>query len=291
MDELKIIKLGLQNLDLGAADHDPVVNLHKSGLFSLYRVNVKSADGSRRIAVKVMDSISMARTELEGLHALRENGCRIPDPYGVYEKSGKALLFMEFIEPGRPPDFRGDLLENLKRLYSTEYRRWGWRSANFIGNLPQPNGWHDSFTEFWWRDRIEPQLRLAVSKGRLPESLVHMAEEIVARKSREWHLDSFSPRMIHGDLWSGNILASKSGVYLLDPSAAIGHPEQDLAMLDLFGSPLRSGDYEDLCRMFGSPEGFVERMAFWQLYPLLVHTNIFGGSYATSVERVLREYA
>ena len=105
-------------------------------------------------------------------------------------------------------------------------------------------------------------------------------ENIVSQCSTTWQLDSLSPRLIHGDLWSGNlVVGSKGRCYLIDPSLAYGNPEQDLAMLALFGSCLSLQQKEDIAENFGVGVNFYERIAFWQIYPLLVHVNIFGSSY------------
>jgi fructosamine-3-kinase len=87
------------------------------------------------------------------------------------------------------------------------------------------------------------------------------------------------PARLHGDLWSGNVLADRSGLpWLIDPAAYGGHREMDLAMLDLFGHlPARTVDtYEEVTPL---ADGWRERIALWQLFPLLVHAVLFGGGY------------
>jgi fructosamine-3-kinase len=99
------------------------------------------------------------------------------------------------------------------------------------------------------------------------------------------------PARVHGDLWSGNVLAGADGrPWLIDPAAHGAHRELDLSMLDLFGSvPDRTrAAYEEVWPL---GEGFEERVALWQLQPLLVHAILFGGSYGAAVDRVARRYA
>jgi fructosamine-3-kinase len=99
------------------------------------------------------------------------------------------------------------------------------------------------------------------------------------------------PARLHGDLWSGNVLAGADGrPWLIDPAAYGGHREIDLAMLRLCGGP---GDrcfaaYEEVARL---APGHSDRVALYQLLPLLVHAVLFGGGYAGSVERAARQYA
>ena len=104
-------------------------------------------------------------------------------------------------------------------------------------------------------------------------------------------LPSDGPALVHGDLWWGNVLAGEDGrAWLIDPSVHGGHPEEDLAMLALFGSVpdhlLRA--YQEVRPL---APGWAERVALFQLYPLLVHAVLFGGSYHGRAEEVARRYA
>jgi fructosamine-3-kinase len=99
------------------------------------------------------------------------------------------------------------------------------------------------------------------------------------------------PARLHGDLWSGNVLWGRDGTaWLIDPAAYGGHREVDLAMLQLFGSPGRHflTAYEE---RFPLAPGHEERVQLYQLFPLLVHAALFGGTYVASAERVARAYA
>jgi fructosamine-3-kinase len=99
------------------------------------------------------------------------------------------------------------------------------------------------------------------------------------------------PARLHGDLWSGNVLAGADGrPWLVDPAAYGGHREVDLAMLKLFGAPSARtmAAYEEA---FPLADGHEERVRLWQLFPLLVHTVLFGGGYGASAEDAARRYA
>ncbi len=95
------------------------------------------------------------------------------------------------------------------------------------------------------------------------------------------------PARLHGDLWSGNVLASGGRPYLIDPAAYGGHREVDLAMLRLFGSPgpRLVAAYEEVAPL---APGHEERVALYQLFPLLVHAALFGGGYGRSAEAAAR---
>ncbi len=96
---------------------------------------------------------------------------------------------------------------------------------------------------------------------------------------------------LHGDLWSGNVMAGRDGrPWLIDPAAYGGHREVDLAMLRLFGSPDKRF-VDAYAEVWPLSEGWEARIELWQVFPLLVHAVLFGGGYAASVERIVRRYA
>jgi len=96
---------------------------------------------------------------------------------------------------------------------------------------------------------------------------------------------------VHGDLWWGNVLFGADGrAWLIDPSVHGGHPEEDLAMLGLFGlvpDRLRAA-YQELAPL---QPGWEDRVALFQLYPLLVHTVLFGGGYRAQAEAVAHRFS
>ncbi len=263
------------------------VRLHGRNLCALYRVQL--ADGLE-VAVKHTTSDQMARTEAAGLDAIRIAGARAPRVYGTCNLEGFALLCMEFVSGRATADRRQDLMRSLEQLYGTTNDRFGWGEDNFVGTLTQRNGTFEDFVEYWWTTRLLPQCELALRSERLSVKDRDRTQAVMIRAADEWHLHRAKPRLIHGDLWSGNILSAPEGAYLIDPSISWGHPEQDLAMLDLFGSPLPAADLAYLAERYGVGIGLPERIPFWQIYPLLVHVNLFGGSYVNSVRRALAAY-
>ena len=77
--------------------------------------------------------------------------------------------------------------------------------------------------------------------------------------------------------------------WLIDPAAYGGHREVDLAMLRLFGSPGPAflAAYEDVTPL---ADGHEDRVALYQLLPLLVHAALFGGHYAAAADRAASRY-
>lgn len=291
------IRTGLESLRLLDADSASRASISRyaSGLFQIYLIRVRPGQSQTEatIIAKPLPA-NVAEAEWDGLQSLQAAGAKTPQLFGIYQCGrhegkphvGEAILFMEFCsgQPARAP--------SLGKLYAKKQEYWGYYRNNFIGRLDQPNARHASFDEFWWQDRIEPQLRLARDNDLLNEGDSRAAEKIVSSLSHKWKLSGVGPRLIHGDLWNGNVVANATGeAVFIDPSVAYSHPEQDFAMLELFGSPISQDEIEEISKASGVPSGRKERLPFFQLYPLLVHVNLFGHSYVGGVRRILRQYA
>jgi fructosamine-3-kinase len=159
-----------------------------------------------------------------------------------------------------------------------------------FGSLRLSNEPAEDWPGFCAERRLLPLARSAHERGALAASGV-AAVEGVCERLHELAGPSEAPARLHGDLWSGNVMADRQGrPWLIDPSAYGGHREIDLAMLVLFGSPPQAlfDAYEEVAPL---ADGWRERVELYQLLPLLVHAVLFGGSYAGAAERAARRYA
>ena len=211
-------------------------------------------------------------TEAAGLRWLADAGVPVPE---VLEATEDRLV-LERIEPG-PCD-----AAELGRIVATLHRA----GAPAFGGLPPgapgpyrialvelPTGASDDWPSFYAEQRLLPLAHHAPSVERVCERIAELAgpEEPPAR--------------LHGDLWSGNVM----GRHLIDPAACGGHREIDLAMLELFGNP-GSRFYAGYGEVWPLADGHAERVDLYQLLPLLVHAEMFGGGYAAQAERAARRY-
>jgi fructosamine-3-kinase len=237
--------------------------------------------------------VSMFPAEAHGLEWLRcAEALRIPEVLAVsagYERE-PCFLVLELLETGKPrADFDERLGRGLAKLHRFGASRFGLERDNFIGSLPQRNQAHDSWAEFFWSERLEPQLARAVAAGQATSRLRAGFERLESKLKQLVGPEEPIARL-HGDLWGGNLHVDASGApCLIDPAAYGGHREVDLAMMRLFG-----GFSESVFRAYQeawplSP-GSAERIALYQLYPLMVHVNLFGGGYVESVEQNLARY-
>jgi len=231
--------------------------------------------------------------EADGLSALREStGLTIPEVIGNSDAlENPAWLLLEYIPRGGPaPDYAEHLGEALATLHEAREGPYGWHRSNYIGSLPQANTTMDDWSTFWWTERLEPQLALARDNGRPPGL------------DRDWAaLESKLPELLedavedgrsilHGDLWSGNVYPGPDGgPVLVDPAVYRGHREVDLAMTELFGG-FPEAFYTAYENRRPLTDGYRDaRLHVYQLYPLLVHVNLFGGSYVNGAEGALQK--
>jgi fructosamine-3-kinase len=253
-----------------------------------YRVTL--ADG-RAVFVKTHRAApkGMFQAEARGLQWLAEaRAIPVPRVLAVSEDDAEPFLVLELLEPGQPPrDFDERLGRGLAALHQFGAPSFGLDHDNFIGNLPQANDVHSDWASFYGEQRLAPQVRRAARQlgGELQREFARLyarLPQLVAGAE--------PPARLHGDLWSGNLHSNDAGSpCLIDPAVYGGHREIDLAMMQLFGgfSPRVFEAYDEAFPL--QPE-WRERTALYQLYPLLVHVNLFGGGYVGSVQRALRRY-
>jgi fructosamine-3-kinase len=231
--------------------------------------------------------------EAAGLQWLAEPGAlRTPRVLDAHER----YLALEWIEPARAGGLDTAGAEELGRGLALTHAAgapcFGLESATpaRFSSLSLPNDPEPDWPTFYAERRLRPLVRLAGERGALSAGAIELVERVCGRL-QELCGPAESPARLHGDLWSGNVIADVNArPWLIDPSAYGGHREVDLAMLRLFGAPSERvfAAYEDVAPL---ADGWRERVELYQLLPLLVHALLFGGSYGASVERVARRYA
>ena len=236
--------------------------------------------------------------EALGLDALRavSGAPRIPHVLAVHDTvdagGGRepSWLLLEWLEPdARTREFGERLGRALAALHAPAAGGWGWSDANFIGALPQDNVPAATWAELWRARRLQPQLRLARDRGRMPGDGAWWDRLFAALPDALVPAEAEGPSLVHGDLWSGNVLCTTGGKpALVDPAVYRGHREVDLAMAELFGGfDARFHAAYREARPLADGYGAVRR-PIYQLYYLLVHVNLLGGGYVAQTEAVLR---
>lgn len=165
---------------------------------------------------------------------------------------------------------------------------WGLDHDNFVGTVPQHNGegWA-SWPAFWREARLQPRVRSLRDRGLLEPGDVHRFDRLFV--ALDELVGEHEPARLHGDLWSGNLLVDHRGPLVIDPAVYVGVREVDLAMWSLFSRP-RPRMLAAYDEVWPLARGWRERVELYQLYPLLVHVELFGFAYLGQLRAALRCY-
>ena len=236
------------------------------------------------IKVNTADKLDMFEKEADGLKLLSDSqSFVVPQVYhtGIFEQH--AFLLLEYIEALYQTENPKNFAESLVKLHQTTNAQYGLAYDNYIGRLPQKNTFNTNWIDFFIKNRLQFQINLAGDL--IPTDILHQFDRLYQKLPELLWIDR--PALVHGDLWSGNYFYNLQGqAVIFDPAVYYGHREVDLAMMQLFGgfSPQIYEYYQDLLPI--EPD-WQERLKVYQLYPLLVHVNLFGASYLSSISRIL----
>jgi fructosamine-3-kinase len=232
----------------------------------------------------------MFQKEAKGLALLRNAGAlAVPEVLLAGAAGEESFLLLEYIDgANEKKDFWGNFGKGLAQLHQHRTKQFGLDHDNYMGSLHQHNDQHDDWVTFFVEERLQRQVVLARDSGRMSRSDVAAFDRLYLRLPEIF--PPTSPSLLHGDLWSGNFITGSDGfACLIDPAVYYGHPEIDIAMSTLFGG-FNSRFYESYYSYNPFPGNFRERLPIYNLYPLLVHVNLFGGSYLSSVQQTLRRF-
>jgi fructosamine-3-kinase len=197
----------------------------------------------------------------------------------AWEEMGRKLAAMHKYTPPNPPLLRGGEEPNSTLLRGV----FGWDINNTIGSTVQINNWTVNWAEFWAERRIGYQLKLARRRGgHFPqgERLLEVIPELLAGHEPQ-------PSLVHGDLWGGNAGVTSAGEpVIFDPAAYFGDREVDIAMTELFGG-FPAEFYRGYNQVWPLDLGYEKRKTLYNLYHILNHFNLFGGSYASQANQMI----
>lgn len=266
-----------------------IVNAEPLGGTSLHRTWRIDLDNGERLFLKAMlrGTSDTFRCEYEGLELLRgAKALRLPQPL-YYDQQ---MLLTEYLDFGRRgADWEEQLGRGLAELQrASAQKRFGLERDNYLGLSVQPNGWFDSWCEFWRTQRLGWQLRLWAQQAAPDDPVLRLGEKLCDRLDD--HLGEIDEPavLLHGDLWSGNASADSSGVpVIFDPAVYYGHREAEFGMMRLFGGfgPRVEAAYREV---WPWQAGHEERIALYRLYHELNHLNLFGSGYYQQCLATLR---
>lgn len=243
------------------------INTNKGDFFVKWNTNSKA---------------NMFQTEYNGLKVLKDtNTIRIPNVLCFDDD----FLILEFIPPSNPNNAFWEVFgQKLALMHKQTHSKFGLDFDNYIGSLYQDNTQNKNWTEFFIQNRLQAQLSIGNFSGTLLSDFDKLFQKLPNLFPNE------KPALLHGDLWNGNFLAKNGDTpMLIDPAIYYGNREIDIAMSKLFGG-FNSDFYFAYNESHPLENGWEDRIQICNLYPLLVHVNLFGGAYINQVKNILSYY-
>jgi len=236
--------------------------------------------------------VDMFLKEAAGLNEMSQSGTSLVIPKVIWSKEVDdlpGLLLMEYLHPATNTSGMDEQLgRGIAQLHRKTSSTFGFYHSNYCGTTIQDNTWTDNWPEFYAERRIwalVQQIKAArgMSSGELKiyETLVDKMPTLLAHHT--------VPSLIHGDLWSGNYMYTANGPALIDPSCSYADREMELGMMQLFGG-FSSRVWEAYQEEYPLPEGWKKRIRLYQLYHILNHYLLFGGSYGQQALEITHEY-
>lgn len=264
-----------------------LTSLHGGCVASVERVDMPGGD---RFVVKHARQGSPATFLIEArmLNDLRATGV-VPVPEVIH--ASEHLLLMEYVDSDGHLDgaVEDDLARITAALHNISSDSYGYDYDTVIGPLPQSNKSSSDWIKFFREERLMNMSAQCMAVGRYDSE---MNDRILAFCDHLGdHIEAKTPSFLHGDLWGGNILCSGGRVTgLIDPAIYYGIDEVELAFMTLFSSVSRRF-FDIYGEMRPIESAFLEeRRDIYNLWPLLVHVRLFGGSYLSLVDRTLARY-
>lgn len=235
-----------------------------------------------------VERLTMFQAEAQGLQALAATATfRVPMPLGCGVQAEQAYLLLEYLALHGPaaPHRAGAQLAALHRHTADSY---GWVRDNTLGSTPQPNTPQTQWVSFWQQQRLGFQLELARERG-YPTAAYTQGLRLNAALGAFFGHDQPVVSLLHGDLWRGNLSYLPDGTpTVYDPATYYGDRETDLAMTELFGG-FEPEFYAAYQAVWPLDAGYAVRKHLYNLYHILNHFNLFGGSYAAQAAKMTRQ--
>jgi len=232
----------------------------------------------------------MFEAEAKGLSLLQSAGeIEVPEVIEYGEKDGLSFLILNHIHSARKKtNFWQEFAENLAALHRHSHEFFGLDHDNYIGSLRQYNNKKSSWIDFFIEERLNVQIEMARNTGLMDKRDMDSFEMLFSKLPSIFPVEP--PSLIHGDLWEGNYISGNDGQpVIIDPAVYFGNREMDLGMSKLFGGFDREF-YQAYQSNFPMAPGWQERLEICNLYPLMVHVNLFGSGYLGSVRSILQRF-
>jgi fructosamine-3-kinase len=286
MPEWRTLFSALREHDINVSDRDMPRPVGGGDISAAWRV--RSNEHAVFLKTGPAASHEMFLAEAEGLRELaKADAITVPKVLGCVRSAAESMLALEWIDFDLPgSDTEALLGQQLAQQHRHCSDRFGWQRDNTIGSTPQQNLWNDDWIEFLREDRLGFQLQLAAKNGFTGE-LQQEGDRLLADLGRFFSDYWPEASLLHGDLWGGNWASASGQPVIFDPAVYYGDRESDIAMTRLFGG---FGDafYRAYEASWPLAAGSDQRIKLYQLYHVLNHLNLFGGSYLGRALGIIR---
>ena len=248
------------------------------------------SNGKQTYFVKLNQASQIAMFEAEALglqQMFDTKTIRVPQPLCTGTAGDSCYIVMEWLQMGGGKSQSSiEMGRKLAAMHqATTQDGFGWDMQNTIGSTPQINTWTEGWGEFYAQHRLGYQFKLGRRRG----GHFTQAEELLAAIPELLAGHEAQPSLVHGDLWGGNAGCTVEGEpVIFDPATYYGDREVDIAMTELFGGFPRVF-YQGYNEVFPLDSGYERRKNLYNLYHIVNHFNLFGGSYESQANSMIRK--
>jgi fructosamine-3-kinase len=232
----------------------------------------------------------MLEQESRALNYMAENTTAFySKPIKTFTEGKYQYLLLEYVQKAENTSIgQQNLGIELAKQHKVSNNEFGWKEDNYIGSLHQSNKYKETWAEFYAVQRILAQIRTAFDQGIVDNSFIKKTERYCAKLEEIFPKEK--PSLLHGDLWGGNYFIADNNIpFLYDPAVYFGHREMDISMTMLFGG-FTNEFYKAYDQAYALEKGWEWRVPHGQLYPNLVHLNLFGRAYLGAVSNVIDKF-
>ncbi len=252
----------------------------------------KVSDENKNYFVKLNSAscLPMFEAEAAGLNEIYHSyTLRVPSPICWGKNNNQSWLVLEYLNLNKTSSGDAAALGfGLAAMHRIHAEHFGWVFDNTIGNTPQTNTLTTNWVQFWRDHRLGYQLKLAKNNG-YAGKLQKLGERLMSELYIFFDNASPAASLLHGDLWNGNFSFNTEGQPIIyDPAVYYGDREADIAMTELFGM-FPTAFYAAYRDDYPLDSGYNTRKTLYNLYHILNHLNLFGGSYHHQAEQMMKE--
>ena len=259
--------------------------LQQGQIGGIYKASVEG----QSYVVKTSTEVVKLAIEAKMLNDLHDAKVRVPKVIMAKE----SFLVLEQIDTVKQAKYTQEMqaakLLSTLHAVTNESRMYGYYYDTTIGPFPQKNEQTQyNWTLFLGQMRIIPMARRCYDEGKISKQMVERLEGLCRDLYKRIDMSTIYPSLLHGDVWSGNVLFEREGACLIDPAIYYGDKEMELAFIllfDTFGDTFLNA-YREVHPL--SEDFYESKVPLYQIYPILVHVALYGGSYVGQLEQILK---